>query len=762
MKKIIIILFTLFIPLFLCVGCVASDTEIANSLDGNMTRLVYSVGYLDSISQTEMADLIQNTSYFGGVDTLQNASVGLTSLRDNGFRTSVFNNSLAENCLNSNYSNNLTFPTNNFEQNENLGNNNYGIATLPLLDGEYPVADNLNSGNATQNELGGLYAENDLGLENEQNINLGGNYSNGINSGGNFGVSNSNNENIFGSSSSNYGNYASNCGNCNQCNNLTNNNGVIQGLTQNQLLGVTSESFEGVASNESGSASVSSVDTSLLLTSASDLNEILMLISQKRGIIMLYCTDLRAGKGTLTADEKEAITEYIAIIKETTNYLNTYSNTLTTYMNNIKTIAYTENAQELINAKLIRTNEILKTRYAKLDTCIDSLDAIISILQRAIGMDYVTNYAIQNNLSADTEAMQSLTPTENVNILNNTATNTTNETAGLGGVNANNLYGTIGNNLTTNETSGLNETNVINNTTGLNETNTNCGIGTFGNLSICPNCGNSVIANYSGESTKTNTNNLNNRNYTTLQNEIISENGNCGFNNCNQINNLNNLNSNCGTANLTGINNENEIRKNSSLNTAENNISPTPNCPFFNSSLLTNENLSTSNNINNNLESLTLSPSSNATTPNILPENNSSLLIDNTPNLTTEEILNGYPTTSPITTPNPTNIISSIETSANSFDTTDDFELENFGSTIEENNSLLNESVNNFENTLNNENFLDANLENETNDDDLPPARIVSVAPNIISDKSLQASVNLPIVKEQDTVKTLPYYPQFN
>ena len=45
-------------------ACEVSNTDLANSLEGNMTRLVYSIGYLDSVSTEELAGLVNNSAYF--------------------------------------------------------------------------------------------------------------------------------------------------------------------------------------------------------------------------------------------------------------------------------------------------------------------------------------------------------------------------------------------------------------------------------------------------------------------------------------------------------------------------------------------------------------------------------------------------------------------------------------------------------------------------------------------------------------------------
>lgn len=937
MKKYITILVTLLIPTIFCSGCVATDTEIANSLDGNMTRLVYSVGYLDSISQTEVADLIQNTSYFGGAETLQNSNLGLSRLKENNFRTSVFSNPLTsinssinqnfeststtnfssskfngENCslynqygstgtygnntnesanvltglanssgdgLTNNHNTNCNFCENCNYRNKNLtgntlgGNNNfagvtnmyggnlagslntynsntctggcntysfnngagthntyngnnledgsntyncntntgrfntgvyingdylnennpsgenYGISTLPLVDDEYPITDNVNTGNASTNALGGLFETNGT-------ISI-----NGTQTGLNTSFNSQENINTLDSVGS--------------LNSATNETITGENNQANRLSGV--------------------VDTSLLLSSASDLNEILMLISQKRGIIMLYCTDLRAGKGTLSADSKEAITEYIAIIKETTNYLNTYSNTLTTYMNNIKTIAYTENAQELINAKLIRANEILKTRYAKLDTCIDSLDAIISILQRSIGMDYASNYTLQTEMQNTTLNNGSIpnNSTEIIESQGNMLNNSTESLQSIQNLNLNNNELNVnskilndGTNLNYDKNFTINpytyNSNLCENKCGNNPSNScgNCVNSIYpycNNLSLNQNCACDTI------NRTANNNRINNSLNTNVQNQnektkILNEN----FSSNNSL--VNETNSNIAENNLAN-------KTNNSI--AGNNLTDETNNSISGNSLTDSINNKVTGN-NSNIESILSG----------LPTNTKPLISNQNSNPTTEDILNGYPTASPITSPNPANIISSIEASSGAIDLMDevnttqsikalkedenkiidsnavvvksqsdklsltedqnnlkikqlDLDDKNVGSenlysksknetesektkddklntkdnqttTNIEKNIILDNSTkfansDDFETlkTNFNKNYQLENFDEKTTEKFTKPVSATS-PPTIEPDKIFSSTKILPVVKEQDTVKTLPYYPQFN
>lgn len=349
MKKLFATLvFVFLIPIF--TGCEISNTELANALEGNMTRLVYSIGYLDSISTEELSRVVNDSSYFT--------------------HSSLYTATESEN------------PT---------------------------VQNELNSGLETATNESGL-------LDGDANI------TNQLVNGG-LGV-----------------------------NTTTNTIGVLNGglATQTEALGSGRTAFQEVAyrsntysspltktaSTLTGGYNAGVVDMTLLETSAADLNNILIEISGKRGIIMLYCTDLRSGRATLSNEDKEAISIYNDIIKETTNYLNNNTGILTTHFNGISSISANENSAELINAKLIRANEVLKTRYAKLDSCLDSLNAVINILVNSIGYDYANLY--NNSLTTlpntTTDVPINLPATENITtnptstITNPTTTTVTNPT----------------------------------------------------------------------------------------------------------------------------------------------------------------------------------------------------------------------------------------------------------------------------------------------------------------------------------------------
>ena len=786
MKKFIGIAIVIALTILLCTGCEVSNTEIANSLDGNMTRLVYSIGYLDSVTEEELNELIQNSSYFQNSNLTAQAYSGVDSYRNNGYRSSTFNNGLLNSTNTINSSSTNMNCTNNLGANNcdnlcsdcnNCGNTTNGLNTI---DSE------INTGNATTTELGGLFCENcGTGLNN--NINE----------------------------------------------ELTTNNAVDGTLTGTSTTtgslanSNTSNLLQNTDTTNQPSYSVY-VDTSLIATSARDLNQILMQISQKRGVIMLYCTDLRSGNAQLSVDDKNAINEYIAIIKETTSYLNTYANTLSTYMNNVKTIAYTENAQEMVNAKLIRANEILKTRYAKLDTCIDSLDAIIAIMQRTIGMDYANNYTNNSSINNpntyndnyyNTNTSQigtntNITPQTNSNtttIDSNTNTNLTDNapiSPAIGTNTDNNIIPpsntttTQPNNLLNNKTNNAtyndlpnNISNSINGTTSQTIERFNDSINTS-NIPNMPVKNNTIVNyNYSGS----NNDSYNQSNSLPYGNKISTNTD--GYVTQNEVNSMPN--------NLTNeqYNNNNLLNNNFTHNCTD---CIANNCPCTQNGNLCNNDYTTNNLCDNCVDTNTLATSdttlNNRAITNTTAEPNNTITNSNN-KLDTALILNGGLTKNETNTlsneiensqitgiaqdsisqnsPRPASLLSNtVGAKSIAPIKTDDIFMENglkFVDKKSNDTNILeqtpktifekdtNEEVDNTEKQINKNNE-DANQQTFTNEDlimDTPatPQRIVTkeLEPVPYSPiKELGTKLLDPIYYEDATLKLLPFHPKFN
>ena len=368
MKKLLCLLLPILTAILFC-GCEISNAEIASSLEGNMTRLIYQVGYLDSIPSAELENLVSSNNYFSGYRN----RLSSTSVAENGVNSagtlgySNYSNSFRSNVYNSGFD--TTTNTTDIDLNSN-----------PLETVSIDVAESA-----------------DVVSENEQSA---------------------------------------------------------------------------TADNDVSDV-VNWVDISLIESSQADLNDILLQLSQKRGIIMLYCTDLRGGNLDLLNEDKQAISEYITILKETTNYLSSSTGLLTSHYNNIVEIAQVENNQELINAKLIRASELLKTRYAKLDTCIDSMDAIIAILRNYVGFDYNTlqNQSMTNNLPLNYDNSNIAEDLADTSITSDPQNTTDNVVPEI------NLPETVPNNNCQNQNSSCLDTNTVNNdccgNTTVNTTNSN-------------------------------------------------------------------------------------------------------------------------------------------------------------------------------------------------------------------------------------------------------------------------------------------------
>lgn len=447
MKKFVCVLL-LVATCLVFTACEVSNVELANSLEGNLTRLVYSVGYLDSIQQSELESLVTGSSfgYFGGSSfaggsatngNLNGASLtglstsanytrgngGYSAYKNGGFRSNIYNSESAQTNLGASGTS------------VNMGNMGAGVSgSLGEL--------GANTGNAEASVLGGL---------GETNVGAGT---------GNTALTES------GASGLASENGALNGG-------VAGENGALNGGVNDLSNGNGTASLGAIANVTNGTtASASSyVDMSLLESSEADLNAILVSVSEKRGIIMLYCTDLRAGTLALSANDKLAITEYIAIIKETTSYLSSSSGLLTNHYNNIVEASSVENNQQLVNAKLIRATEVLKTRYAKLDSCLDALNAIIGVLRSYVGADYAGTAGKVDSTTSGNNAQNAIGgSTVNLDGTNSGINNGTN-----GIVNGGNYGGC--NNCTNGTNNGANSaaTGTINGTAGIANGNNFCG-----------------------------------------------------------------------------------------------------------------------------------------------------------------------------------------------------------------------------------------------------------------------------------------------
>lgn len=583
MKKVITVftvgILSIFSVIF-CTGCEVSNVNLANSLENNLTKLVYTVGYLDSINTEELSSVVNNSNYFTNSSlyngNINNNDIAYSNLSNNSYANSTatnYNNSFNSNVANTNGLVNGTI-------NDNALNESCGVAT--------------NTGDATATVLGGL-----------NNSNVTGSLGGGINS--------TDTTNLTGIDGTNTTAIADNFG---TLGNDYNNNTAIN--NQTGILNNTSTSNNIV--NSEINNTIRQVNMSLIESSSADLNNLLVPIGQKRSVIMLYCTDLRAGTIVLTSPDKNAINEYIIMIKEINNYLDNTSGVLTGYLENLKTISLTENAQEYINAKLIRATDLLKTRYAKLETIIESLDSIIAIFNSYGYTNYNELYyqsSLLNNTINSNDINNAINETSYSNDINNVTTPLKTPTVNVTDASYNNdTYGNYSNaypmnNFQPNNTNMPNLNNYYNPNLicpycrNVLNNSCNCGCGCNCNENGCSCNYNGNYNDYSGNYTNyLSGGNLQN-NYSNPINNIYSiiDNANNGMlpnDYCGSNNSFNNLSNNIG--NNLNINNGYGL----------NNLSNSYTNPNMNSTALLPE-----NNYNNNYNAISGIPSESPSVNNL-------------------------------------------------------------------------------------------------------------------------------------------------
>lgn len=345
---------------FVFSACKISNSEIANTLESNMTRLVYSVSYLDTFTGDNYSFLGTggNTANIDGLSsntTGETSDVGLDrkNLASNGLQN---NSELGAEIL-SGIGTGITGTETNLNGTSGLG----GISSTGVNDGNLKTAD---TGASTLGGTTGIDGSTGTGSgistrsfsfangDARTNI-LGGLFNNGFS---------------LMSSSRTFGN-----SNINTTGNLQNANMSNSNLT----LG----------------------DTSLILANKDSLNNYLTQISERRSVIMLYCNDIRTGNIVLTEAEKQAISEYIIVLREVTNYVNSNTGAVTKYMNGINAIEDYTNSVALVNAKVIRVNDLLNTRHLKLETAISALDGVLEIFASRGERNFNTQSMNQNKIN---------------------------------------------------------------------------------------------------------------------------------------------------------------------------------------------------------------------------------------------------------------------------------------------------------------------------------------------------------------------------
>lgn len=141
------------------------------------------------------------------------------------------------------------------------------------------------------------------------------------------------------------------------------------------------------------------IDTTEIYTWLEHTHSKINVLFSKRGDLLLYLNEMYGGNTNLTEDDLLAINVYMNILKDNSNYLNSYNGMLKNQINEAKEI-YTENNNvNLINAYLIKAVETLQLRCAKIDTSILAMTSIIDIIKNNL----INNYFDYNEHNISTE-----------------------------------------------------------------------------------------------------------------------------------------------------------------------------------------------------------------------------------------------------------------------------------------------------------------------------------------------------------------------
>lgn len=129
------------------------------------------------------------------------------------------------------------------------------------------------------------------------------------------------------------------------------------------------------------------------------LQSLISKLINKRSNLLLYINDLYKGNVTIASTNKNAVNAYMNILKDNTSYFNQHRGLVTNQIDQAKELYNSDNSSSLINAYIIRTNEAIATRIAKLESSISAMDSILDIMkgsQNSSLKSYILNNYNQN------------------------------------------------------------------------------------------------------------------------------------------------------------------------------------------------------------------------------------------------------------------------------------------------------------------------------------------------------------------------------
>lgn len=187
----------------------------------------------------------------------------------------------------------------------------------------------------------------------------------------------------------------------------------------------------------SSSSMVVNYSTNTIEESKEEIQQRISSLIDKRAKLLLFINDLYKGNIKLSEESLTAINAYINIIKDNTSYLNSNRGIISNQLNRANNLYNSNSASPLINAYIIRTNEAIDTRLAKLDSSLLAIDSICNILNSNLTSS--SPYYNQNILSIidNTNSERKTNRMHRRNKLDNTNNNQINNLDNLSSLNEN-------------------------------------------------------------------------------------------------------------------------------------------------------------------------------------------------------------------------------------------------------------------------------------------------------------------------------------
>lgn len=187
----------------------------------------------------------------------------------------------------------------------------------------------------------------------------------------------------------------------------------------------------------SSSSMVVNYSTNTIEESKEEIQQRISSLIDKRAKLLLFINDLYKGNIKLSEESLTAINAYINIIKDNTSYLNSNRGIISNQLNRANNLYNSNSASPLINAYIIRTNEAIDTRLAKLDSSLLAIDSICNILNSNLTSS--SPYYNQNILSIidNTNSERKINRMHRRNKLDNTNNNQINDLDNLSSLNEN-------------------------------------------------------------------------------------------------------------------------------------------------------------------------------------------------------------------------------------------------------------------------------------------------------------------------------------